>query len=476
MDAWAFVGTCGSGDGGCQLTWGVEVVTTPATSPARTHAGRWLLGLTLVCACMPTAPSYAQERPTLWQRMTGRKPAAESAPIPGPAAEVASFSAPAEKEPTPKESLSFRERIFGKKKELPEASPGLVLRDGELQTEQRKDGVYGQLEAGKQLYQQEKFSDAFKVFSSIAKGKKNPAVVVEEALFYKAECEYHEGNYRDAKTNYIKLLHDFRQTGRYQAQAAQRLFDIANYWLDDTRREIQQSEDERWFVRPANYVSFSRNKPFLDVEGHALQALDEVRLNDISGPLGEKSLFFIATVKFHRKDYNNADYYYSQLYENFPNSPLAPKAVKQAILCKQLVVHGAVYDNRSIEEARKLVDTAARAFPEVNKGDEQFLERQLVAISQQQAERDYQVAEFYRRTGHPGSAYFYYELVRRRYPNTKLAEKAVAQMTEIRSNAQERHEEEVARPDPAARDGEPGRLRLPDAINPVSWIKRSERP
>jgi hypothetical protein len=37
----------------------------------------------------------------------------------------------------------------------------------------------------------------------------------------------------------------------------------------------------------------------------------------------------------------------------------------------------------------------------------------------QQAAKDYQMAEFYRRTGHPGSAWFYYDLVRLRYPNLK---------------------------------------------------------
>ena len=42
-------------------------------------------------------------------------------------------------------------------------------------------------------------------------------------------------------------------------------------------------------------------------------------------------------------------------------------------------------------------------------------------------------AEFYRRTGHPGSAYFYYEIVRRRYPNTPYADEAIKQMQNLRA-------------------------------------------
>src|SRR5262249_31359767 len=54
----------------------------------------------------------------------------------------------------------------------------------------------------------------------------------------------------------------------------------------------------------------------------------------------------------------------------------------------------------------------------------EFLTKQLVSITLQQAEKDYKIAEFYERTGHPGSAYFYYELVCRRYQGTKYADLA----------------------------------------------------
>ncbi len=48
------------------------------------------------------------------------------------------------------------------------------------------------------------------------------------------------------------------------------------------------------------------------------------------------------------------------------------------------------------------------------------------------AEKDFQTAEFYRRTGHPNSAYFCYEIVRRRYPESEFAAKAVEKMKELK--------------------------------------------
>jgi len=206
----------------------------------------------------------------------------------------------------------------------------------------------------------------------------------------------------------------------------------------------EKREGKRWFVMPASYFHLSQEKPFADMEGHAVQILEDVGLADIRGSirtvdggpsLGERSLFFLATVKFFREDYREADYYYSQLYENHPNSTLAPKAIKQSIICKQVMNGGTAYDTRGVEESRKLIDRFQNAYPEWTK-DRDWLTRQLGSIHVQQADRDYQIGEFYRRTGHPGSAYFYYELVRRRYPNTEYAKKAEDQMRDLRGLAE----------------------------------------
>jgi hypothetical protein len=60
------------------------------------------------------------------------------------------------------------------------------------------------------------------------------------------------------------------------------------------------------------------------------------------------------------------------------------------------------------------------------------LTRAKFAIRYQQAEKDFRTAEYYERIGHPGSAVFYYELVRRRYTGTQYADLAVARQDRLR--------------------------------------------
>ncbi len=63
------------------------------------------------------------------------------------------------------------------------------------------------------------------------------------------------------------------------------------------------------------------------------------------------------------------------------------------------------------------------------------LETQKSAINSQQAAKDFGIAESYERTKHPGSACFYYELVRKRYPGTKYAHEAEKRIAVLRESA-----------------------------------------
>lgn len=342
--------------------------------------------------------------------------------------------------------------------EVPKDS--LVLRGGKLEKDRTLDAAGQQdLEAARRLFQEKEYAKAEPLFHKLQKDKKVPDSVAEEALFHEAECQRLTKNYRTAEPTYKLLLERFRNS-KYTDPVNRGLFEIADYWLGDTRDQMnayyEQLEGKRRFVLPASYVHFSKDKPALDTEGHAVQVLDTIRLNDINGPLGEKALFYLATVKFYRQEYRDADFYFSQLYQQYPNSGYAAKAIKQSVICKQLCTGGTVYDCRSIEESRKLLLTAQGAYPELAK-EEQWVQKQLIGINLQQADRDFKIAEFYRRTGHPGSAYFYYELVRRRYPNTNYETEAARRMGEIKAQVEREQTGPAAAPDAAADTAAAGR-------------------
>src|SRR5205823_846346 len=129
----------------------------------------------------------------------------------------------------------------------------------------------------------------------------------------------------------------------HREQATQHMFDIANYWLDDTRQEMRETrekqEGKRWYV-PPHFLSFERSKPLLDREGRAIEKLEQVRYHDINGPLADKALFMSGSVKFFDEDYKEAAFLFSQIAERHPRSDLAPKAIELAIICKNLSTGG----------------------------------------------------------------------------------------------------------------------------------------
>jgi outer membrane protein assembly factor BamD (BamD/ComL family) len=296
----------------------------------------------------------------------------------------------------------------------------------------------GDLASTKLLYEQGNYSDAEKWFRWLgvkAERDKNNEVY-EECLFHEAESLFAQNYYPKARDLYAKLVKTFPTT-RYRKDAIARQNYIAEYWLEDTRKEMQEWEEvregKRWFVTP-RFMNFDREKPTFDQEGNALKACEAVFTQDPSGPLAPQALFRAGGIHFYRENYQDADLDYSLLVDQYPRSSLAPAAMELAIQAKIQQVRGADYDGRKLTEARQLVDKAVRSYPELNNKKE-FLERTLYAINEQQAQKDFGIAEFYRRTRHAGAAHFYYELVRLRYPGTHWEQKAIERLSEIRHDA-----------------------------------------
>ncbi|MCS6976514.1 MAG: tetratricopeptide repeat protein [Gemmatales bacterium] len=323
---------------------------------------------------------------------------------------------------------------------LPDPPQQAVYRAGHWEQEGplQPGTLAGDLASAKVLFERGDHGDAEKVFrwlAARAKKEKNPDIY-EEALFYQAECQFAQRRYPAARETYETLLKEF-PSSRFRGEAVQRQFAIAEYWLEDTRAEIREKEKNKdgWSFSLPRLVSFEKEKPTFDTEGHAQKVCEAIYIEDPAGPLAPQALYRAGGISFFRERYEEADTYYSMLVDQYPKSPLAPAALELAIQSKVNQVRGPAYDSRKLIEARQLVDTAMRSYPELEPKREQ-LERTLIAINEQQAEKDYSIAEFYRRTNHPGAAYFYYEIVRRRYPGTTWAAKATERMHELRSKVE----------------------------------------
>ncbi len=330
------------------------------------------------------------------------------------------------------------------------AVDSMVLRDGALESDPLPaDGTAAaELDGARRLFRDKEYAKAEPIFKRLSLNKKNTMSVAEEALYYQAECERLQGRYPGAADLYNSLLTSYPM-GRHATEARRALFDIANYWLDDTRQYMEivreKKDGKRWFLWPESVLHFEKTKPTFDEEGHAVRMLDQVYITDPTGPLAEKALFYLGSVKFFREDYREADHYFSQLVQHHPNGALASKSLQLSIICKQMSTGGSEYDGRLVSEARELVDVAYKTYPDLANNQNAFLKDQLYSITQQQADKDWKIAEFYRRTGHPGSAYFYYDVVRRRYRGTSYEKKALERMAELKKHADEKQQKDDAR-------------------------------
>ena len=303
----------------------------------------------------------------------------------------------------------------------------------------------------RKLLEEKQLKEAEAAYHVIGTDTKCPEQFREEALFYESECLRLQKKYRAAEETYSLLFKDYPST-QYTERGDRGLFEIALYWLQETREQMQAYEDQqkgkRWFVAPLMLVHFNEDKPLFDCEGRAVRMLEGISMREkvMHTALGEQALLYLGTIKFYREDFLEADRYFTDLYQQYPNSKHAAKALKMSIDCKQLCTGGTMYDLRTVEESRKLIHTAQTAYPEFAK-ETDWIQQRLVAINLQQADRDWRVAEHYRWTGHPGAAFFYYELVRRCYPNTEYATKAQQRIEEL----ERRHPE-------ARRADQPGSL------------------
>ncbi|MBX3397996.1 MAG: hypothetical protein KF873_04575 [Gemmataceae bacterium] len=318
------------------------------------------------------------------------------------------------------------------KQKAQESTRGLVSKSyDDPQANERMAAAEKQYEAGE-------YTKVRGTFRELADNQLNPALLSEKARFLEAECFRQQGKYPDAVDTYHKMLME-HPTGAYRERACNEMFKIADYWLDDTRAEIQAEQDgENIFLhRSKRLLKFDKTKPTMDREGRALQTLENVHLNDITGPTADKALFWCGFVNFYRGNFVEADHYFSTLIEFHKDSALRPKATELAIISKNNSTGGAVYDGQKASEALQLVNHAEASMPEFSDTEKRdFLTRQKLAIRAQQAEKDFKTAEYHEQTKHPGSAYFCYEIVRRRYPGTKYSDLATQRMEAIRAQAE----------------------------------------
>lgn len=342
--------------------------------------------------------------------------------------------------------------------------------------------------AAESQFQQGDLKSARKTFAKIAKRLKGKPLG-ESAQFFLAECDFQSGDFVSAHDEYEQLVADYPGS-RFLDRVVTREYAISRQWLVASGMEISPVREETSasltpgsfrnkgpeLIMPklpnepgpadnskdpavkqtgtesgesisnaaqlANdlpvppdrvpwYARFSGLLPRLDVRGHALAALEHVRHHDPTGPLADDATMLLADAYFQFKDYDTASVYFDQFLTDFPKSPMYREAQEKAILAKVNSYVGPEYDSQQLDKARELIQQTLASYPNRPRDEQKRLYHLLDLITDQEAERAYLVAEYYKRTGKAMAAEFYFGKVIQKYPNSQWAEKSREHMIEV---------------------------------------------
>ena len=286
---------------------------------------------------------------------------------------------------------------------------------------QRDEGVAREmLLTAEELFRKAQYSDAALYYDE-AGAHWPDSPLEEDALFMIGECHFFADAYPKSFEAYERLLQKYKRS-KHLEKAVTREFAIGSYWL-----QLDQA-DPSWFLSP-NLID--KKIPRMDTWGQALKGFERVRLNDPTGPLADDSLVATASAHFVRGRYADADYFYTLLRREYPESEHQYTAHLLGIQAKLLRYQGSTYDGTPLEEAKELAEQIVRQFPDMPPADRQRMMETRVEIAAELAKRDFDQAVFYANKGLAGAARHYYGLVAKNYPQTPMALEAQQRLGEL---------------------------------------------
>lgn len=264
--------------------------------------------------------------------------------------------------------------------------------------------------------------------------KKNPfrapktgTLIEEDGLFFAGECWFFYHDFNNALACYKALVSTYNAS-IYRDIATKRLFYIGNYW-------VKLSEEESMPKMHAD-----RDKPTFGSFSGAVRAYEAIFLNDVSdNGLAPAALFALANAYMRRGvkqgdgSFENAAFYYRQLYENYPGNERAEKACWLAMVALHRSYLGPFYDAQPLDEARKLGEAIIKS----GRGNVEIATKELETIKDEQAKRLLVLGQYYERRGNYASARSYYNRLVKEHPNSAYATQAARAYGEIETKPAE---------------------------------------
>jgi len=264
---------------------------------------------------------------------------------------------------------------------------------------------------GDTLFRAEKYHEAAKKYEIAY--ERWPDSPLEEEAFYKAgEAYFFANEYPMADDVYSALMKKYQGTSHLDNVSARR-FAIARYW------EAKYDQNPRWPFTPQWK---DKTQPHFDTAGHALKCYENIRLQDPTGPLADDAVMTTANFHFTHSHWEDADYWYRHLREEFPKSEHQFNAHFFGLQASLHRYQGAYYTDKPLETSDDIADQLLAQFDRELGDDKESVLKARAEVQAQYALREFQMGEYYYNTKWFGAAKAHFRNVVEEYPQTRLAE------------------------------------------------------
>ncbi len=270
-----------------------------------------------------------------------------------------------------------------------------------------------------------------------------PAGTAEGDLFA-VKTQIHEGQYRGALSAIKQLIGKYGTADPTYPEAliakAQALIGLRDY--DKAHRVLQAYLGEfsgmllteealrLEFVIAEAYLSGVKRKVWsiFRVSGVDLgyQILDEISTDYPEGPLAELAVKTKADHLFKVGDHALAELEYARLLKDYPLSRYHRFCLGRSAESALASFEGVEYDEAALVEAEERYNDYRLRYR--IQADQEGVGLILDSIQEMRSEKDFLIGQYYERTDHTGSAIFYYQGVRKNFPNTIAARKATSRL------------------------------------------------
>lgn len=284
------------------------------------------------------------------------------------------------------------------------------------------DRLFGQAKSEPKAASMKTYAEAAKSYQRA--GEAAPKTALEQdALYMQGESLFFADRLPDATDTYQKLQKEYPRN-RHLDRVAARLFSISRYWID-----VAKTEDGKWFS--LNLTDAKR--PRLDIDGHAIRVLDQIRFDDPTGRLADDATMAAAAEYIRQKKFVEADEFLTDIRETFSDSEHLFLAHLLGIKCKLESYAGPSYSPVVLEEAAKLVKQTRQRFPD-KLGEEKYGEmvaRASAEIERHRADRIASRADYWEDRKEYRAARVRYNELLMKYPNTPHADTARTRLAQI---------------------------------------------